>query len=111
MTYISISPETSPKTDQGWTYLTNHSHVMVCIWRNPLLTTREIANLVGITERSVQRIIRELSDEGVVTATKDGRNNRYTVDASRKLRHPLENHRTVADLLHLVGSKDEVQPE
>jgi DNA-binding MarR family transcriptional regulator len=107
MTYITNSEEFSGKSDQNWTFLTNHSHVLVCVWRNPLITTREIAVMVGITERSVQRIIRELSESQIITTQKDGRKNRYAIDPTRMLRHPLESHRSVADLLRLVGEIDD----
>ncbi len=102
MSYIDSQKDSSESVDQSWTYLTNHSHVLVCVWRNPQLTAREISNLVGITERSVQRIIRELTADGVLKVEKDGRKNRYQVDPTRMLRHPLENHCSVADLLRLV---------
>ena len=109
MTYIDPSAKLGDSVDQNWTYLTNHSHVLVCVWRNPQLTAREISNLVGITERSVQRIIRELTADGVLRVEKDGRKNRYQLDRTRMLRHPLESHRSVADLLQLVGEVEESQ--
>ncbi|HEX6056311.1 MAG TPA: winged helix-turn-helix domain-containing protein, partial [Intrasporangium sp.] len=42
---------------RGWTFLTNHGHVLVCVSRDPDATIREIANRVGITERAVQAIV------------------------------------------------------
>lgn len=87
-----------------WTFLTNHSHVLVCLQRDPFLRARDIAEEVGITERSVQRILTELTDYGVLTKERIGRRNRYSVDAAKPLRHPLEKHRAVADLLALFGS-------
>ena len=89
----------SPK----WTFLTNHTHVLICVWKDPYLRTRDIADMVGITERSVQRILGELTEFGVITWEKEGRRNRYSVVPSKQLRHPLENHKSVLDLLGLVG--------
>ncbi|MGJ8726035.1 MAG: winged helix-turn-helix domain-containing protein [Roseibacillus sp.] len=83
----------------GWTFLTNHTHVIVCLSRDSALTVRSLALQIGITERSVQRILAELEEGGVVQRTKDGRCNLYSIDEDFQLRHPLESHHTVADLL------------
>jgi len=63
---------------------------------------RNIALLVGITERAVQRIVKELTADGFIVVSKVGRNNHYSVNDRLPLRHPLEAHRTVRDLLALV---------
>lgn len=88
--------------ETSWTFLTNHSHVLICLDREPDVRMRDIAEQVGITERAVQKIIADLIEGGYVTATKVGRRNRYHVTASHNLRHPVESHRTVEDLLRLV---------
>ena len=85
-----------------WTFLTNHSHVLVCLTQDPFLRLRDVAERVGITERAVQRIVSELEEEGVLTRIRDGRRNRYVIHRERPLRHPVESHRTVGDLLSLV---------
>jgi|GEM_PF-1537354 DNA-binding MarR family transcriptional regulator len=89
-----------------WTFLTNHTHVLICLWRQPDLRLRDVAELVGITERAVQRIVSDLEDAGVITRERDGRRNRYQVHVEKHLRHPIESHRTIADLLALVGTED-----
>ena len=86
----------------GWTFLTNHTHVIVCLSRDSALTVRSLALQIGITERSVQRILAELEEGGVVTRTKDGRRNLYSIDENFQLRHPLEAHHTVGDLLKVL---------
>lgn len=67
-------------TDSGWHLLSNHGKVLVCIARDPGIRVSEIAEQVGIRERAVQRILRELRDEGLVSATRDGRRNRYRIN-------------------------------
>ena len=89
----------------GWTFLTNHTHVLVCITRDPAATVRTIADQVGITERAVQRIIGELVEEGYLSRTRDGRRNAYTVNAHQPLRHPLEHSTQLEDLLVLLAAK------
>lgn len=63
---------------------------------------RDVAQRVGITERAVQLIIRDLTDAGFLAARKVGRRNRYTVSTSAHFRHPLEEHVRVDDFLTLV---------
>ncbi len=87
----------------SWTFFTNHGHVLVCLATDPELRTRDIADLVGITERSTQGIITDLVDAGYVTRIKEGRRNRYVVHADEPLRHPLERDHSVGELLVTLG--------
>ncbi len=93
----------SGSPDAPWTFLTNHSHVLVLLSRNPNLVLREVALEVGITERAVQRIIADLEAAGVVEREKVGRQNRYRIRSRRPLRHALTSHRTIGELLTLIN--------
>jgi DNA-binding MarR family transcriptional regulator len=86
-----------------WTFLTNHAHVLICLRRDPELRLRDVAVMVGITERMVQRIVGDLEHANVVVRERIGRRNRYIIDPAHQLRHPLEEHRTVENLLDSVG--------
>lgn len=83
----------------GWTFLSNHAHVLLCLARDPDARLRDIAEQVGITERAVHRIITELEDGGVITRHREGRRNHYEIDPSASMRHPMEAERTVGSLL------------
>ncbi len=83
----------------GWTFLTNHSHVLLCIAEDPDIRLREVADKVGITERAVQRIVAELEEGGYLTHERVGRRNHYEVHAELPLRHPLEDHLAIGALL------------
>lgn len=96
-------PETPAAAAAGWSFLTNHTHIMVCLSRDPMTTVRNLSYQVGVTERSVQRILSELEAAGVVTRSREGRRNRYDVDLSFRLRHPLESDKTVGELLDLLS--------
>ncbi|MEM9414324.1 MAG: winged helix-turn-helix domain-containing protein [Planctomycetota bacterium] len=85
-----------------WTFLTNHSHVLILLALEPDLLLRQVAERVGITERAVQKIVAELEAGGVLTRRKVGRRNRYRISESRSLRHPVEGHRRVRDLINMV---------
>ncbi len=86
-----------------WTFLSNHAHVLICLADDPDIRMREVADRVGITERAVQRIVSELEDADIISRLRDGRRNHYEVHRGRKLRHPVESHRTVGELLEMVG--------
>jgi DNA-binding transcriptional ArsR family regulator len=88
----------------GWTFLSNHSHVLVCLAADGGQTLREVAEKVGITERAVQRIVGDLEHAGVLRRQRDGRRNRYQIDSQVPLRHPLEAHIRIGALLDLVTS-------
>lgn len=99
---MTTQPETKTVSHPGFTFLTNHSHVLLLIAVNSEMRMREIAAAVGITERAVQRIIDELSAAGYLLVTKDGRRNRYQVVPEKPLRHPVEGHCTIGELIRFV---------
>jgi hypothetical protein len=86
----------------NFTLLTNHTHVLVMIAQRPDVRMREIAATVGITERAVQRIVDDLTSSGYVLVTKDGRRNRYEIQPESPLRHHLDKHRNIGDLIRLI---------
>jgi DNA-binding MarR family transcriptional regulator len=85
-----------------WTFLSNHAHVLICLARDGDLRMRDLAAMIGITERAVQMIVADLVEAGYLRVTKDGRRNSYTVVETLNLRHPVEAHRTIRDLLRLA---------
>jgi len=85
-----------------WTFLTNHAHVLICIAQKPSSRVRDLSALVGITERAVHRIISELKEAGYLQYDREGRRNRYTVRGDLAMRHPVEGHCLVPDLLETV---------
>lgn len=88
----------------GWTFLTNHAHVLLCLAQDPEIRLSEVAVEVGLTERGVQRIVKELASSGYITRQRIGRRNRYLVHQSRPLRRSIAKHREVGDLLELITS-------
>lgn len=93
------APRTSePSEALGWTFLTNHAHVLLCIAQNPEVRLTEIARLVGIGERAVHSIVTDLVDAGYVVRHRQGRNNVYEVNLDRPFRHPLEADYQVAEI-------------
>lgn len=89
----------------SWTFLTNHSHVLLCIAEDEDVRLREVAQKVGITERATQRIVAELEEAGYLSHERVGRRNRYQVNPDLPLRHPLEDHLQIGALLRVLTSK------
>jgi predicted transcriptional regulator len=89
----------------SWTFLTNHAHVLLCIAEHPDSRLRDIAVAVGITERAVHRIVSDLTEAGYVDVQRDGRCNAYVTHPEKNLRHPIEAHCRVADLIRLIRRK------
>lgn len=86
----------------AWTFLSNHSHVLIALAKSPESRIRDLAEQVGITERAVAQIITDLEAARVLTKSRIGRRNVYEIHEDIPLRHPVEGHRTVGDILHLA---------
>ena len=86
-----------------WTFLSNHGHVLMCLAADPDARLRDIAERVGVTERTVFGIVENLEQAGIVIREKIGRRNTYRIDRSRHLRHEIEASHTVGDLIDLLG--------
>ena len=101
----------APSSSASWTFLTNHAHVLLSLVERPGATMRDVAARVGITERAVQRIVSELEEAGYLSRVREGRANRYTVHEGLLLRHPVEGHCTIAELIEMViGGRMNAEP-
>jgi DNA-binding transcriptional regulator PaaX len=87
----------------NWTFITNHATVLIYLAKNPIITARQVALEIGITERAVRTIIADLEAEGYIEKAKEGRRIRYSVKAGLPLRHPTQGHVQVGKLLKLLG--------
>jgi predicted transcriptional regulator len=85
--------------NEKWTFLSNHTHVLICIVKDPTVRMRDLADEVGITERAIQRIVADLRDAGYLSLERKGRRNHYLVHTQRPMRHPVESHCLVSELL------------
>lgn len=91
-----------PGGEPQWTFLTNHAHVLLSLAQNPDALMRDVAAAVGVTERAVQRIVAELEEAGYLLKEREGRRNRYEVRTTLPLRHPIERHCQVGQLVEMV---------
>ena len=91
----------------SWGFLTNHARVLLAIADDPGIRLREIADVVGITERRTHAIVTDLSVDGYLTKQREGRRNRYAVQTQRPLGEALSDRRTVGDLVALLAAGDD----
>ncbi len=86
----------------GWSFLTNHARVLMCIAHDPGIRLRDIASTLDITERTAYGIVTDLTEGGYVVKEKDGRRNRYEIQAHLPLREPITRERTIGEVLDLL---------
>src|SRR5437763_8085607 len=90
------------RTARGWMFLTNHAQVLVWTARDPGIRLRDIGERVGITERAAHRIVVELAEAGYITRERNGRRNRYTINAHFPLPDPVAGEQIVGELLAIL---------
>ena len=90
----------------SWTFLTNHARVLLLVAHDPGVRLRDIAASLDITERSAFGIITDLVEAGYVIKEKDGRRNRYHIQAHLPLPEPTARERTVGEVLALLAGTD-----
>ena len=90
----------------SWSFLTNHARVLLCVARDPGVRLRDIAATLDITERSAFGILTDLAEAGYVVKEKNGRRNRYHVQAHLPLPEPVGRERTVGEVLAILTGTD-----
>ena len=85
-----------------WSFLTNHARVLLCIAHDPGARLRDIAAILGITERRAHGIINDLAEAGYVVKRKDGRRNRYEIQADLPLPEPGTREPAVGEVLAVL---------
>jgi hypothetical protein len=90
-------------TAPSWSFLTNHAQVLLCIAHDPEIRLRDIAANLAITERSAYGIVTDLTEAGYIVKHKDGRRNRYQIQAHLPLPDPAGRQRTVGEILALLA--------
>ena len=88
--------------ERSWTFLTNHAHVLAVLHVDPEKVLREVAIEVGITERAVQKIVQDLEEGDFIERARVGRQTRTRLLHGQTLRHPIEAHCKIGDLLKLI---------
>jgi predicted transcriptional regulator len=87
----------------SWTFLGHHAHVLIALDKNPDFKIDELAEILGVTTRSVVNVLQDLVEGGYLTKSKHGRRNSYKINRSAPLRHLTSRDRTVGDLIEYLG--------
>ena len=90
-----------------WSFLTNHARVLLCIAHDPGVRLRDIAARTGVTERTAYGIVTDLTEAGYVVKHKDGRRNRYQIQAHLPLPETDSRERTIGEILALLAGADD----
>ena len=90
---------------ENWALLTSHARVLLAIAGDPGIRLRDIAATLGITERTACAIVTDLADAGYVARHKDGRRNRYQIQARLPLPGPASQQPAIGELLDLLTSQ------
>jgi DNA-binding MarR family transcriptional regulator len=96
----------SSDRQKTWRFLSNHTQVLLCVQRDPDIRFRDIARMVGITERAAQRIVADLIESGYVESERIGRRNHYSVNPDIAMRHPAQEGHDIGEVLRLLKLDD-----
>ncbi len=94
----------------SWSFLSSHGWVLLFLAGDPGLRLRDIAARAAITERSAYGIVSDLTAAGYITKHKDGRRNRYQIQAHLPLPDPASREQTLGEALALLTGARAVQP-
>ena len=86
-----------------WNFITNHGLVLLYVSQNLQCTMRDMATALGVTERSIQRVIEDLEIAGYITWQRTGKGNIYEINSTKGLKHGLTRDVIVGDLLKLLS--------
>jgi MarR family len=85
-----------------WTFITNHVRALVCIARDPGVRVREIAAVLGVSERRAFGIVNDLAEAGYVVKERNGRRNRYRIQENLPLRVRVGREPSIGELLGVI---------
>ena len=95
----------------SWTFLTNHTQVLLRIAQDSDVRLRDVAQTVGITERAAQRIVLDLVEANFLGRQRNGRRNRYAINPNAEMRHAAQQGHPVGELLNLLRPQDAAQSD
>ncbi len=90
----------------NWSFLTNHARALVCIAHDPGVRLRDIAATLDVTERTAFGIVTDLTEAGYVVKEREGRRNRYSIQAHLPVRQAVGREPTIGAMLGLLVDSD-----
>jgi hypothetical protein len=95
----------------SWTFLTNHTQVLLSIAGDTNVRLRDVAQVVGITERAAQRIVADLVEADIIDRRRVGRRNHYLINRQAAMRHDAQADQEVGPLVDLLRPEAGVDPD
>ena len=87
---------------QTWTVLSNHGIALVCVARDPGIRLRDLADCIGVSDRTAFGVVNDLIEGGYLRRYKDGNRNRYEINPEAPMRHPTMDDHWVGELLAVL---------
>lgn len=91
----------------GFAFLTNHGKALLLVAQDPQIRIRDIALLLGITERATQSIVSDLDKAGYIERERVGRRNNYSVSAHLPLGLPTQRDTDIRALLTILPTSSD----
>ena len=89
----------------GWTLMETHGVVLFFIASSPDVTIREMSSALGLTERRISQVIRDLSDAEYIGVKRVGRRNAYSVNPDANFRHPTLSHIKLGSFMDFLSQQ------
>ena len=94
----------------NWSFLTNHARALLFMASEPEARLRDLAAVLDVTERTAFAIVTDLTQAGYVVKEKEGRRNRYSIQAHLPLRDSISRERTIGEVLAVLGEAKQRKP-
>jgi Winged helix-turn-helix DNA-binding len=91
------------RVSKNWNLMATHGVVLFYIASNPDSTMRQMAESLNLTERRIAQVVRDLSDAGLLSVSRNGRRNAYSVNPSASFRHPTLAHVTLGRFVQVLS--------
>ena len=88
-----------------WSFLTNHARALLFIAHDRNARLRDLAVALDVTERTAYGIVLDLCEAGYVVKEREGRRNRYRIQAHLPLRDSIGRERTIGEVLDLLAER------
>lgn len=86
-----------------WTIFSSHGMVLFFVAANPDATLRTTAVALGLTERRVSGIVKDLASVGMVRVERRWRRNHYILNPEARLRHSTLSHISLGRIAAALG--------
>lgn len=102
MAKIFKKNSTLTKSSIEWTFLSNYAHVLICLHKNPDILLREVTVKSALQKELSKQLLEIWQNQKFLEKVKSQQEIIPTINRDQKLRHPLESHHSINELLQLA---------